>query len=118
MDVMGGGSSSEALLGIAIGIIEAGMAKTAVIFRSMNGFTGVRMGATGRESPSLSGGALFGPLYGQMSPAQSFSFKFMRHMYDFGTPPEQVAMVKVFHSRHGANNPRPTTSSPRPLRTY
>ena len=106
MDVMGGGSSSEALIGIAIGIIEAGMARTAVIFRSMNGFSGVRMGATGRTAPSLAGGALFGPLYGQLSPAQSFSFSFMRHMYDFGTTPEQVAMVKVFHSRHAGNNPK------------
>jgi len=106
MDVVGGGSSSEALIGIAIGIIEAGMAKTAVIFRSMNGFTGLRMGATGRGAPTLPAGALFGPVYGQVSPAQSFSFTFMRHMYEYGTTPEQVGMVKVFHSRHAANNPK------------
>ncbi len=37
MDVHGGGSSSEALIGIAIGIIEAGMCKTVAIFRAMNG---------------------------------------------------------------------------------
>jgi tetrahydromethanopterin S-methyltransferase subunit F len=37
MDVFGGGSSNEALIGIAIGVIEAGMCETVVIFRSMNG---------------------------------------------------------------------------------
>ena len=44
MDVFGGGSSTEALVGIAIGVIEAGMCKTVVIFRSMNGFSQVRIG--------------------------------------------------------------------------
>jgi acetyl-CoA acetyltransferase len=39
MDVFGGGSSTEALCGLAIGLIEAGMCKTVVIFRAMNGFS-------------------------------------------------------------------------------
>jgi acetyl-CoA acetyltransferase len=30
----------------------------------------------------------------------------MRHMYDYGTRPEQVAMVKVVHSEHASNNPK------------
>ena len=55
MDVMGGGSSTEALIGIAIGVIEAGMCKTVVIFRAMNGFSQVRIGGTGaRTGPSAS----------------------------------------------------------------
>jgi 3-oxoacyl-[acyl-carrier-protein] synthase III len=33
MDVYGGGSSIEALVGIAMGVIEAGMCRTVVIFR-------------------------------------------------------------------------------------
>ena len=47
MDVHGGGSSTEALIGIAMGVIEAGMCKTVAIFRSMNGYTQVRIGGTG-----------------------------------------------------------------------
>src|ERR1700752_1214268 len=39
MDVFGGGSSTEALVGMAIGLIEAGMAKTVVGVRAMNGFS-------------------------------------------------------------------------------
>src|SRR6185312_12040207 len=35
-----------------------------------------------------------------------FSQTFMRHMYDYGTTPEQVAMVKVVHSEHASNNPK------------
>src|SRR4030095_13777724 len=47
MDVVGGGSSTEALIGLAIGAIEAGMCKTVALFRSMNGYTEVRIGGTG-----------------------------------------------------------------------
>ena len=44
MDVLGGGSSTEALIGLAMGAIEAGMCDTMLIFRSMNGYTEVRIG--------------------------------------------------------------------------
>ena len=68
MDVFGGGSSTEALIGIAIGVIEAGMCKTVVIFRSMNGFSQVRIGGTGvRAAAPLSGDMLHSRAYGWQS---------------------------------------------------
>jgi acetyl-CoA acetyltransferase len=107
MDVYGGGSSTEALIGIAIGVIEAGMCKTVVIFRAMNGFSQVRIGGTGaRAAAPISGDGLHARTYGWMSAGQSFSQSFMRHMYDYGTTPEQLAMVKVIHSEHASNNPK------------
>jgi hypothetical protein len=78
MDVFGGGSSTEALIGIAIGVIEAGMCKTVVIFRSMNGFSQVRIGDTGaRAAAPLSGDALHSRAYGWQSAGQSFAPTFM-----------------------------------------
>src|SRR5207302_3368125 len=107
MDVVGGGSSTEALVGIAIGLIEAGCCKTVAIFRSMNGFSQVRIGGTGaRSAASISGEMLHNRAYGWQSAGQSFAPTFMRHMYDYGTRPEQVAMVKVAHSHHASNNPK------------
>ena len=107
MDVQGGGSSSEALIGLAIGAIEAGMCETVVDFRSMNGYSQVRIGGTGaRASVPVGGDALHTAAYGWFSAGQSFSPTFMRHMYDYGTTPEQVAMVKVIHSEHASNNPK------------
>ena len=44
MDVYGGGSSTEALVGIAMGVIEAGMCNTVAIYRAMNGYSQVRIG--------------------------------------------------------------------------
>jgi hypothetical protein len=48
MDCIGGGSSTEALIGIAIGVMEAGLCKCVAIFRAMNGFSQVRIGGTER----------------------------------------------------------------------
>jgi acetyl-CoA acetyltransferase len=108
MDVYGGGSSTEALVGIAIGVIEAGMCSTVVIYRAMNGYSQVRIGGTGNRGAvtPLSGDSLFTRGYGYMSAGQWFSKTFMRHMYDYGTRPEQVAMVKVIHSEHASANPK------------
>ena len=107
MDVFGGGSSTEALIGIAIGVIEAGMCNAVAIFRAMNGYSQVRIGGTGpRAAAPLSGGALHTRAYGWQSAGQNFAPAFMRHMHDFGTSPEQVAAVKVAHSKHASNNPK------------
>ena len=107
MDVFGGGSSTEALIGIAIGVIEAGMCRTVAIFRSMNGYSQVRIGGTGtRSAPPVVGDMLHSRAYGWQSAGQMFAPTFLRHMYDYGTTPEQVAMVKVVHSEHASNNPK------------
>ena len=107
MDCFGGGSSTEALIGIAIGVIEAGMCKAVAIFRAMNGYTQVRIGGTGaRAAAPISGSALHTRTYGWQSAGQTFAPTFMRHMYDYGTTPEQVAAVKVAHSKHASNNPK------------
>src|SRR6202795_26312 len=44
MDCYGGGSSTEALIGIAIGVMEAGLCNCVAIFRAMNGFSQARIG--------------------------------------------------------------------------
>jgi acetyl-CoA acetyltransferase len=107
MDVFGGGSSTEALVGLAMGLIEAGMCKVVVIFRAMNGFSQVRIGGTGaRAAAPVSGDMLHSRAYGWQSAGQMFSPTFMRHMYDYGTRPEQVAAVKAIHSEHASNNPK------------
>ncbi len=108
MDVVGGGSSTEALIGIAIGVIEAGMCNTVAVFRAMNGYSQVRIGGTNRQGTvaPLNGDDLFARGYGWMSAGQMFAPSFMRHMYEYGTTPEQAAMVKVIHAENASNNPK------------
>src|SRR3954451_20805482 len=50
MDVFGGGSSTEALVGMAMGLMETGMCKAVIIFRAMNGFSQVHIGGTGARA--------------------------------------------------------------------
>ncbi len=110
MDCSGGGSSTEALVGLAMGAIEAGMCHTIAIYRSMNGYSEARMGgspAASRPAASaVAGGALDSAPYGLSSPAQMFQFTFARHMYEYGTTNAQLAQVKVTHSNHASNNPK------------
>ena len=107
MDVHGGGSSTEALIGIAIGVMEAGMCKAVVIFRAMNGYSQVRIGGTGaRSAAPVNGDQIHSRAYGWQSAGQMFAPAFMRHMHDYGTTPAQVAHVKMFHSHHASNNPK------------
>src|ERR1051325_2479761 len=107
MDVVGGGSSTEALVGLAIGAIEAGMCKTVALFRSMHGYTEVRIGGTGaRSAAPVRGPDLAQVPFGMRSAGQNFAMTFMRHMYEYGTTSEQVAHVKAAHNRHALNTPK------------
>ena len=107
MDVHGGGSSTEALIGIAMGVIEAGMCRTVAIYRAMNGYSAVRIGGTGaRSAVPIVGDQIHHRAYGWQSAGQMFAPTFLRHMYDYGTTPEQVAAVKVAHSKHASNTPK------------
>lgn len=107
MDCLGGGSSTEALIGLAIGAIEAGMCGAVVVFRAMNGYSGLRMGGTGAMSAApVVDEFLHTRPYGWRSAAQMFAPTFLRHMHDYGTTSAQVAAVKVAHSRHASNNPK------------
>jgi len=104
MDVMGGGSSTEALIGLAMGAIEAGMCNTVAIYRSMNGYSEFRIGGTAAQP--VRGLDLAQVPFGMRSAGQNFALTFMRHMYEYGTTSAQVARVKVAHSRHASQNPK------------
>src|SRR5262247_2252021 len=107
MDVVGGGSSTEALIGLSMGAIEAGMCRTVAIFRSMNGYTEFRIGGTGaRAAQPVRGLDLAQVPFGMRSAGQNFAMTFMRHMYEYGTTSAQVAHVKAAHSKHASQNPK------------
>src|SRR5260370_2884951 len=107
MDVFGGGSSTEALVGMAMGVIAAGMCKTVVIFRAMNGYSQVRIGGTGvRAAAPVAGDILHSRAYGWQSAGQMFSPTFMRPMHDSGTPPEPGAAVQPILTAQPSYHPK------------
>ena len=107
MDCSGGGSSTEALVGLAIGAIEAGMCDTVAIFRAMNGYSQIRIGGTGAKAATpVTGPDLMKRSYGLVSAVQNFAFTFTRHMMEYGVTSEDLAHVKVTHSNHASQNPK------------
>jgi acetyl-CoA acetyltransferase len=107
VDPFGGGSSTESLIGLATGAIEAGMCHTVAIYRALNGYSGLRLGGSARQGPhTITGSQLDSLPYGLASPAQRFQLAFARHMYEYGTTNEQLARVRVVGSNHASNNPK------------
>jgi len=107
MDCSGGGSSTEALVGLAMGAIEAGMCDTVAIYRSMNGYSQIRIGGTGvRAAAPASGLDVMLRPYGMISAVQRFAFTFTRHMMEYGVTNEHLAHIKAAHSNHASNNPK------------
>ena len=109
MDVSGGGSSTEALVCLAMGAIEGGMCDTVAIYRSMNGYSQTRMGQGGAFGPSsapVGANEVKQRPYGIMTPIQRFAFSFTRHMMEYGVTSEHLANIKATHSNHASNNPK------------
>src|SRR2546428_7318458 len=73
----------------------------------MNGCSEFRIGGTGaRAAQPVRGMDLAQVPFGMRSAGQTFAFTFMRHMHEYGTTSEQVAHVKVAHSKHASQNPK------------
>src|SRR5699024_12395391 len=82
-DVNGGGASTEMLVGDAIGMIEAGFLDTVLIFRSMNGASGQKVGRgydPDMLQGALSGGSFIIP-YGSASQSQWFGQFAISHIH-------------------------------------
>ncbi len=113
-DTGGGGSSTETLISVALGALENGQCDAMIVYRSMNGRTGLRMGGNPpsgvRELAPWMAMQGSNPnalqMYGIASPLNMFSLAAVRHMYEYGTTSEQLAHVKVAHSYHASNNPK------------
>ena len=110
LDIFGGGSSTEALVAHAIGLIEAGYAKTIVCFRSMNGRSGRRMGGQIPGGPipvaTASDDNQFNMGWGWTTPAQRFGMSAMRYLHDTGCTTKAFAEIAVAHRYHASLNPK------------
>jgi acetyl-CoA acetyltransferase len=109
VDITGGGSSIETLIALAIGLLEGGSCTTVAIYRAMHGYSGNRIGLGG-GNPTMSNGML--QSYGVVSAAQRFAPVFARYLAEGGATSEQVAHVKVAHSRHASANPKALYKDP------
>ena len=122
VDIMGGGSSTEALIAHAVGLVVGGYCNTMVVFRSMNGRSGRRMGGQAPGGPMpptpITAPNSFEPLYGFTTPAQKFGISCMRYMRDYGLKSEQLGMISVAHRKHALLNPKSIMTAPITIEDY
>lgn len=108
-DISGGGSSTELLIADAVSLIETGQANTVLIYRAMNGRSGVRMGGGGWSTDllqtAIDGGSFIIP-YGAGSPSQWFGLFAQRHMHLNGIQKEHLGHVCLSAYEYAQQNPK------------
>lgn len=95
-----GGSAPAGMMAQAVGALMSGQAKNVLVFRSMNGRSGFRLGkgrlqgATGPIGGNGTYEEFFVP-YGLVSPGQAWAMLARRHMHEYGTTSEQLGRIAL-----------------------
>lgn len=114
-----GGVAPCMMMGLAMGAVLSGQAKTVLAFRSLNGRSEARLGAavrtTGKEVVGGFGAydEFYMP-YGLMTAGQTFALMARRHMLEYGTTPEQMGAVAMACREHAGLTPHAQMQS-RPM---
>ena len=109
MDTPGGGNATEALIGTAAAVIDAGLANVVGIYRSLNARSGLRIGGTGGGFTSArkgSGEAQFWLPFGHSSAPATYALFAHAHMHRYGTTKAQLGAVAVNARRNADLNPK------------
>ena len=109
-ELFAGGTSSETLIGAAIGLLEAGLAKNVLIFRSMRGRSGKRMGGGGGWTMEAWENVLpRGPYVvrqGMFTAGQRAALLATRHLHEAGLSEEVLGAICVAFYEHAQRNDR------------
>ncbi|MDQ1395472.1 MAG: hypothetical protein QOG64_731 [Acidimicrobiaceae bacterium] len=105
-----GGSAPAGMMAQAIGAILSGQAKNVLVYRSMNGRSGFRLGK-GRlqaQTGAIGGNGTYEEFfvpYGLVSPGQMWAMLAQRHMHEYGTTEEQLGHIAVTCRERANSNP-------------
>jgi len=105
-----GGVAPCMMMGLAMGAVLSGQAKTVLAFRSLNGRSEARLGAAVRTAGKEVVGGLgtydeyFLP-YGLLTAGQTFALMTRRHMLEYGTTSEQLGAVALACREHANLTP-------------
>jgi acetyl-CoA acetyltransferase len=105
-----GGVGPCMMMGLAMGAVLSGQARTVLCFRSLNGRSEARLGGTRRGVGAETVGGFGGydeyylP-YGLLSAGQTFALMTRRHMLEYGTTEQQLAAVAMTCREHANQTP-------------
>ncbi len=116
VDYAGGGNAANLITLAATAAIEAGLAKTVLCYRAMNGRSGFRLGG-GREF-AAHGITQFTAPFGWITYPQAMAMWCRRHMIRYGTTAEQLGAVAVTCRENASANPRAMQRDPITMDDY
>jgi len=107
-----GGAAPSGMIGQAVAAVLAGLATNVLVYRALNGRSGMRFGrgtavqrAAGR--PTVGGNGTYEEYflpYGMLAPGQMYGMIAQRHMIEFGTTPDHLrAIATTVRQRANAN---------------
>jgi acetyl-CoA acetyltransferase len=113
----GGGTQCASILGGAAMLIEAGLARVVLVYRSLNGRSGRRMNALGLR---LGEGVeeQFTRPFGMTGPVHQFALAAQRYLHDAKLGPEHTHAVVASSRDYAAANPRAMRRDPVTLGSY
>jgi acetyl-CoA acetyltransferase len=104
-----GGVAPAGMVGQAIAAILSGQATNVLVFRELNGRSGVRYGLARAKEERVGGQGtydeFFNP-YGLLTPGQTFALMARRHSAEYGTTPEQLGHIALACRKRANANPR------------
>lgn len=100
-EIYGGGTQSASILGDAAMLVHGGVADNVLVFRALNGRSGIRMGQA-----RLSLDQQFTLPFGMAGPVHLFALAAQRWMHDTGATEEDLASAVIQSRRLARSNPR------------
>ena len=103
-----GGTAPPAMIGLAVGAILSGQARTVLCFRELNGRSGRRYGLGAGATDTVGGAGTYDEFFlpqGLTTPGQIFALMAQRHAHEFGTRPEQLGRIALACRARANANP-------------
>ena len=112
-----GGTSPSALVELAELLVTGGKCHAVLVYRSMNGRSGYRLGGKERK-PEAAGMWQHRMPYGYMTYAETMAMWCRRHMIEYGTTAEQLGSIAINQRTNATLNERAMKRAPITMEEY
>ncbi|MGH9038180.1 MAG: hypothetical protein ACRD0O_20685 [Acidimicrobiia bacterium] len=118
LDLQGGGNALMTLVAQAAAALQAGLCTTAVLYRSMNGRSGRRLGEAATAAATIFREAEFDMPQGYVVPPQYMAMWARRHQHVYGSTCEDLGRIAITERAHAAANPHAIARQPITMDDY
>jgi acetyl-CoA acetyltransferase len=115
--VLGGGNLVADQVATAAAVIEAGLCQAVIVYRSLNGRSGYRLGSM--EGPvQVAGEFQFDAPSGWIVPPQWFAMWAKRHQHEYGSTCEDLGQIAIQQRAHAVPNEHAVMRKPMTMDDY